>query len=168
MSFNGTGGDLPGNETVLLNATGSYQVTFTVTPDDGSPVIVRDASVSVEPLPPGTPLGNETRTFEGSTLIAAPLLCGSDEFEWALNGTFAGMEADVSHVNLTVDSSGFSDWELTLVAPNGTEVGSGEEINAAGPFEVGNYTLTVENCMDLEASFTVTAVAHYATKGGFA
>lgn len=168
VSFNGTDDDLPGNETVLLNETGSYTVTFTVTTEDGT-AIVRDASVAVEPLPPGSPLGNETRTFEGSFLVSEPLLLctGSEDFEWALNGTFDGTLADVSHVNATVESSGFADVELTLVAPNGTEVQSGAEINATGPFEPGNYTLTAESCVSADAEFTITAVAHYVTKASF-
>ncbi|MHB1262090.1 MAG: hypothetical protein ACYC2H_10285 [Thermoplasmatota archaeon] len=163
-SFNGTAADLPGNESVLLNETGSYNVTFTVTPADGES-IVRYASITVEPLPPGSPLGNETRTFEGSFLASEPLLCfGSAEHEWILNATFGGTPAEVSHLNLTVETAGFADVELTLVAPNGTEIGSGPEIDAEGPFGAGNYTLTAESCVAADAEYTVTAIAHYVTR----
>lgn len=168
-SFNGTGADLPGNESVLLNETGTYTVTFVVTPDDGSDPIVRDATLTVEPLPPGTPLGNVTRTFEGSFLASTPLECmGSEEHEWALNETFQGLAADVSRINATAETSGLNDLVITLVAPNGTEVESGSEINLEGPFEAGTYALRVESCLAANAGYTVTAIAHYATKGGFA
>lgn len=163
-SFNGTGGELPSNRTVTLNTTGSYEAVFTVYLDDGSD-LVRRHSIAVSELPPGTPLGNETRTFEGSFLASEPLLCfGSDEHEWILNGTFAGRAAEVSHVNVTVESAGFADVELTLVAPNGTEVASGAEIHEEGPFAAGNYTLTAESCVAADAEYTVTAIAHYVTR----
>lgn len=163
-SFNGTGEELPSDRTVTLNATGSYDATFTASLDDGSDLVRRQVVV-VSDLPPGSPLGNETRTFEGGFLASEPLLCfGSDEHEWILNGTFAGRPAEVSHVNVTAEASGFADVELTLLAPNGTEVASGPEIHAEGPFVAGNYTLTAESCVAAEAEYTVTAIAHYVTR----
>lgn len=167
-SFNGTGDELPGNRSVVLNATGEFEVTFTVRSGDET-VVVRSQTIAVQSLPPGSPLGNETRTFEGSFLASEPLLLcmGSDEHEWSLNGTFAGTPADVSHVNVTIDASGLDDAELILVAPNGTEVAKGPEINQEGPFEVGTYVLRVESCLAADVDYTVTAIANYATPGGF-
>ncbi len=163
-SFNGTGEELPSNRTVTLEDIGSYDAVFTVELDDGSDLLRRHRII-VSDLPPGTPLGNETRTFEGSVLVSVPAACpGSEEFGWVLNETFESRPAGVSQLNLTLESGGLGSWEMTLVAPNGTEVGAGEEIHAEGPFEAGNYTLTVEACLAADSDFTVTAIAHYVTR----
>jgi hypothetical protein len=138
-------------------------VTFTVRSGNET-VVVRDRTISVRELPPGSPLGNETRTFEGSFLASEPLLCfGSDEFEWALNDTFAGTTAEVKHVNVTAEADGLADVLLTLTAPNGTEVAHGSAIDAVGPFEAGTYVLKAESCVAANADYVLTAIADYTT-----
>lgn len=161
-SWNGTGDELPGNRTLWLNETGSYEVTFTVYSDNET-AAVRTQAVAVSALPPGTPLGNETTTFEGSFLASEPLLCiASSDHDWVLNATFENRSATVSHVNITADGSGLSDLELFLLDANGTELASGPEIHAEGPFDAGTYTVRVESCVAANASYTVTAIANYA------
>lgn len=165
-AFNGTGAELPGNRSVWLNQSGEVFVEFTVRSGNDT-VVQRNATIAVVELPPGSPLGNETQVFEGSVTVSDPVVCfgGSNEHVWVLNSTFADTPAEVSHLNVTLDSGGFAleDFEMTLTAPNGTEVASGSEINAEGPFEAGNYTLEVTNCAAAEADYTATAVAHYVT-----
>lgn len=164
-SFNGTGEELPSNRTVTLNETGSYDAVFTVTHENGTTQAVHE-TIAVGAVPAGTPLGNETQVFEGSFVASEPLTCmGEEVFDWVLNGTFNGTPAEVDHVNVTVDAGGFGSVEMTFAAPNGTEIQSGEEINATGPFAPGNYTLTVSACTSVAVDFTATAVAHYATLG---
>jgi hypothetical protein len=165
-SFNGTGADFPSNHSVLLNESGSYDAVFVVTYENGTNDTLQEM-VAVGDLPPGSPLGNETQEFTGSFLAPDPLLCsfGETEFEWVLNGTFNGTPAEVGHVNVTVETAGFADIELTFLSPNGTEIQTGTEINATGPFVAGNYTLVARSCVSIDASFVATAVAHYVSLG---
>jgi hypothetical protein len=161
-SWNGTDDELPGNRTVWLNETGSYEVTFTVYSGNET-AAMRTQSVAVTELPPGSPLGNETTTFEGSFLASPLVVCvASNDHDWMLNATFENRSASVSHVNITADGSGLNDIELFLLDSNGTELASGSEIHAEGPFEAGTYTVRVESCVAANARYTVAAVANYA------
>lgn len=160
LVVNGTMADLPGVTTQRVESAGHYMVRFTVDHGNGT-TTKRTATVHVREMQDGDPLGNETRVFEGSSSVSAPLVCGSDDHAWVLNATFAGHPAAASQLNVTLESDGFGEWEMTLVAPNGTEVASGPEIAASGPFAPGEYTLTVETCTAVEAAYTATAVAHY-------
>jgi hypothetical protein len=162
-SFNGTGEELPSNRTVTLNETGTYDAVFTVNHENGTTQTAH-ATITVSAIPPGTPLGNETQVFEGGFPVSGPGLClNSEDFEWVLNGTFNGTPAEIDQLNVTVESSGFGEVELTLTAPDGTEIQTGSEINATGPFEPGNYTLTASSCTSVNSEFVATAVAHYVT-----
>lgn len=164
LAINGTSVDLPGLTTHRINATGHYQVTFTVTFGNGT-VVERNATMDVRAVPPGTALGNETSEFSGSFLASEPVLClASEEFEWALNDTKDDVPAEVDQVWATLEGSGVSDYTLTLTAPNGTEIASGPELNATGPFEAGNYTLAVESCVAIDTEFVLTAIASYVAR----
>jgi hypothetical protein len=154
---------------VLLNETGNYTAVFTASPGKGIST-VRTVAVEVLKLPAGTFLGNETRTFEGSFVASEPFLCmGNEEFEWALNATHNGTGARVDHVWATVEADGvLSDVMLTLLAPNGTEVASGERLDSNGTngtgFPAGLYVLRVESCVAAETEFTVAATARYVSE----
>jgi hypothetical protein len=166
-SFTGTGAALPGERNVTLNRTGHYTAVFTVHWDNKTRV--RVAAVEAEPLPAGSVLGNETRTFEGSFAVSEPLLCfGSETFEWDLNATFGGAPAHADHVHANVTADGVSDITLTLVSPNGTELASGPELDVNGTngtgFEPGTYGLRVDSCFSADTTYTVTAVARYVSE----
>lgn len=162
LMVNGTLADLPGVTTQRVESAGHYMVRFTVDHGNGT-TTKRTATVHVRAMQDGDPLGNETRTFEGSFLASDPLLCsGSEEFEWPLNATFGGFPATVGRLNVTLESDGLlDDYELALVAPNGTEVASGPSLDVPGPLGNGTYTLLVESCVAADTSFVVTAIADY-------
>ena len=164
LTINGTWADLPGATSHLINATGHYKVRFEVDYGNGT-LHKRTAVVHARDYEEGEALGNETRTFEGSFLASDPLFCltGAEEFDWRLNATFGPHGATVSRLNATLESDGSLDgYEMFLVAPNGTEIASGESLDVEGPLGAGNYTLRVESCLAFDTSFVVTGIADYA------
>jgi hypothetical protein len=169
-SFNGTGADLPGNRSVWLNTSASVRVDFVVHFDDNS-TVERNATVTVTAVPAGTPLGNQTETFDGSFLVSEPVTCvlGSDEHKFTLNATWNGTTAAVDHINATLDEGDLlADFNVTLLDGNGTELASGQDgfdsngTNGTG-FQAGDYVLRVQSCLSADADYTVTLVARYVT-----
>ena len=163
LQVNGTWADLPGSVTQRVNATGHYKVRFTVDYGNGT-LRDRTATFHVRGIQEGDPLGNETKTFEGGFLASEPLLCsGSDEHELVLNATFGLHTAAVTRLNVSLEADGaIDDYDLVLVAPNGTELASGSSLEVDGPLGAGNYTLRVDSCTAVDTSYVVTVVADYA------
>jgi len=173
-SFNGTQAGLPGNVSVLLNASANYRVLFVVH-GEGNRTAHRQLVVHVgggEGPEPGTPLGNETMTKSGSILLGgAEVSCDSfgADVPWVLNATFGGIAADVDHLVVNLTGASTADFALHLLAPNGTEIahaddnflGGAEHLDVNGTFPAGNYTIHIGACNAAASSYKVVATAEY-------
>lgn len=115
---------------------------------------------------PGSFLGNQTDTFSGSALAAAPPVCGVlDTFDWKLNETFGTDASVVERVLITAEADGTGDVTLTLRDANGTTVASGGSIDQEGPFPPGAYAIEVEACPAANLEYAVTAVGQHFAAG---
>lgn len=128
-------------------------------------------SVSQGMPEPGTPLGVVPFNATGEIPAGAPLTCSSDsgeEVPWTFLDALNGTPAEVSELNLTLESGGtVYDVDLYLFAPNGTELGSAtgsgtdKVLELAGPFPAGDYVVSVVGCLSGGGEFDLAGSATY-------
>jgi hypothetical protein len=174
LAINGTAADLPGVTVQRLNVSGTYTVRFHVDFGNGTQRD-RNATVIVQALQPGAPLGNETLHKTGLIVLGGTEAdcnaVGGVDIPWVLNATRNGTAAEIRHIHAALKGSTTAvDLDLSLVMPNRTAVanstfGSKEVIDVDGPLEAGNYTLHIAACAAAAGTWTLDAVADYVVAG---
>lgn len=157
LTFNWTIGNFTSsNETFeyAFNETGTYNVTLTVTDllnaTDERTIEITVASAGPAP---GSPMGERMETFRPSgDRIGAPncAVGGNAEstYQWNIldmdeNGT--AMKAVKLVVTAEHGSAGVAH-RVTLIDPNGEQLGQGTEVSVEGEFAAGEYTVIYRLC----------------------
>lgn len=177
-----SGSSLPASLRHTYTTAGQHRMSFGLSAAReslGSVGTLVAVGEGVPMIEPGTVLGSVPFNATGDLPAANPLTdCdpeGGETFPWTFADQLNGTPAEVSELNLSLDSSGMVyDVDLFLFAPNGTEIGSADGSGAdkllelTGPFVPGDYVVRVVGCVSGGGEFILEGAATYVAAAGSA